>query len=126
MKRLNVVIAMVALILVLSAIGCSLGSSEAELAYNDGMAYGELGEYVTAISNFTKAIQLDPDYADAYNHRGDAYRRLGQNQNAIADYTMAIELESNEDSINRYYHQLRLTCSALDQGRTLGDGVEPC
>jgi tetratricopeptide (TPR) repeat protein len=73
-----------------------------------------------------KAIQLDPDYADAYNHRGDAYRRLGQNQNTIADYTMAIELESDEDAIARYYHQLGLTCSALDRGRTPGDSVEPC
>lgn len=77
LKRLNVVIAMVALILVLSAIGCSPGSSEAELAYNDGMAYGELGEYVTAISNFTKTIQLDPDYAIAYHWRGAAYYEQG-------------------------------------------------
>ena len=37
--------------------------------YNRGTAYSSLGEYQTAIADFTKAIQLDPDSVNAYNNR---------------------------------------------------------
>ena len=72
MNRLNAVIAVVALILASAAIGCSSESSEAELAYNDGIASFEGGQYTEAITNFDKAIQIDPDFVDAYNDRGYA------------------------------------------------------
>jgi Tfp pilus assembly protein PilF len=42
----------------------------------------------------TKAIQLDPDYAEAYYNRGVSYRALGQNQLADADKTMACSLDT--------------------------------
>ena len=31
-------------------------------------------EYDRAIVDYTKALELNPDYADAYNNRGNAYR----------------------------------------------------
>jgi tetratricopeptide (TPR) repeat protein len=33
------------------------------------LPFDDLGEYQTAITDYTKAIQLDPDYAKAYNNR---------------------------------------------------------
>jgi len=70
LNRLNAVIAVVALILASAAIGCSSELSEAELAYNDGIASFEGGQYTEAITNFDRAIQIDPDFVDAYNDRG--------------------------------------------------------
>ncbi len=45
-----------------------------------------------AIEHFTKAIQLDPDYAESYNNRGVAYDFGGDYDAAIEDYTQAIKL----------------------------------
>ena len=36
---------------------------------NRGIDYGEKGEHDLAIKDFTKAIELKPDYAFAYNNR---------------------------------------------------------
>ena len=40
-----------------------------------------------------QAIQLQPDFADAYVVRGHAKVCLGQNQEAIADYNQALRLQ---------------------------------
>ena len=68
-------------------------SSEAELAYGEGIGLFDQGFYKNAIPALDKAIQLDPDYADAYNNRGWSYANLGEYQTAIADYTKAIQLD---------------------------------
>ncbi len=51
--------------------------------------------YDRAIADYTTAIQLKPDYAEAYNNRGFAYYLKGNEERAIADYTRAIELRPN-------------------------------
>jgi len=45
-----------------------------------------------AISDFTKAIELNPKDAIAFNNRGVAHDSLGQHEQAISDYNKAIEL----------------------------------
>ena len=39
--------------------------------------YMDLGEYENAIQEYDKVIQLDPNYAHAYLHRGYSYDELG-------------------------------------------------
>src|SRR5262245_39883318 len=45
-----------------------------------------------AIADLTKAIELDPKYADAYHQRGIALRRNGDFAGAIAEQSKAIEI----------------------------------
>jgi tetratricopeptide (TPR) repeat protein len=52
-------------------------------------------EYDRAIADYTAAITMKPDYAEAYNNRGFAYYLKGDAERAIADYTRAIELRPN-------------------------------
>ena len=68
---------------------------DSAVAYNSrGLAYVGKGELNKAIADFTKAIELEPDYAAAaYSNRGGAYREKGEFDDAIADFTKAIELE---------------------------------
>ena len=47
----------------------------------------------TTIEDYTKAIELNPDDAEAYHNRGAAYYDLGNLELAIKDYTKAIELD---------------------------------
>ena len=76
---------------------------EAEGGLDRGVLYYGEGEYGHAVTDFTAAIKLDPQYAQAYNSRGLAYRRQGDYDRAIADYTAAIGL--NRQDAQAYYNR---------------------
>jgi len=59
---------------------------------NRGIAYGEKAQYDQAISDFNKAIEINPRYVKAYNNRGIIYRLKGQYDQAISDFNKAIEI----------------------------------
>lgn len=48
-----------------------------------------------AIELYSKAIELDPNFAEAYSNRGYAKYLLGEEKNALQDYDKAIELNPN-------------------------------
>ena len=48
-----------------------------------------------AMDEYSKAIELDPNFAGAYNIRGIVHRELGHLEEAIKDYNKAIELDPN-------------------------------
>ena len=50
-------------------------------------------DYSKAINNFTKAIELKEDFADAYYHRGQAYAKESKYEDAIDDFSKAIEID---------------------------------
>lgn len=60
-----------------------------------GEALSEIRDYSAAIAAYSNAIQLKPDFAEAYNNRGFAYYLNGNPEMAIADFTRAIELRPN-------------------------------
>lgn len=78
-----------------SAIPLSTGkrSISAETYFQWGNAKYKLGDYVGAITDYTKSIRLKPDVASAYYVRGLAKGELGQHFAAIADYDIAIRLK---------------------------------
>ncbi|MFM7461536.1 MAG: tetratricopeptide repeat protein, partial [Burkholderiales bacterium] len=63
----------------------------------------ELGDKTAAIQDYNKAIQLNPQYAVAYNNRGTAKADLGDKTGAIQDYTKAIEI--NPQYAKAYYNR---------------------
>jgi tetratricopeptide (TPR) repeat protein len=54
--------------------------------------YVESGQYAEAISGYSEAIKLKPNYAVAYYNRGMTYGNLGHDAEAVSDYTKAIGL----------------------------------
>jgi len=48
-----------------------------------------------AIDYFTKAIAINPRYAEAYFARGACYQGLNDKNNALADYRMCLQLKPN-------------------------------
>ncbi len=54
------------------------------------MANGKKGSHDKAIADYSEAIRLKPDLADAYAGRGEAYDAKGEHGKAIADLTEAI------------------------------------
>ncbi len=57
------------------------------------MAFHEKGGLDQAIADFTDAIRLDPEIADAYYNRGHAYGRRATSTRPIADLTQAIRFD---------------------------------
>ena len=65
-----------------------------------------------AIADLTKALQLNPDFADAYHHRGRAYFVKGELDRALNDLNRAIQLDPNNhefleirDTIQQTFHR---------------------
>ena len=67
-------------------------ATRAEFFLKRGEDFAGGHDYNRAIADYSTAIQLKPDSAEAYNDRGFAYYLRGDCDRAIADYTRAIEL----------------------------------
>jgi tetratricopeptide (TPR) repeat protein len=66
-----------------------------------GDFYAAKKEYATAVAEYTKAIQINKNFAEAYFKRGLAYDRLAQPDSAIADFTKVIELAAKDEQAAR-------------------------
>lgn len=71
-------------------------NSNCAFAFNNrGNFYNAQGLYDKAINDFTKAIELKPDYDVAYYGRGFTYNCQGIQDKAIKDYAKAIQCNPN-------------------------------
>ncbi len=66
--------------------------NDAKAYYNRGNAYAKKGQYDQAISDYTKALEINPRYAFAYHNRGVAYLGKGQYDKAWEDVHKAQDL----------------------------------
>jgi len=64
-------------------------------ANSRGIAYCYQGKLDKAISDYSDAIRLAPNYDAAYNNRGYAYYKQREFAKAIGDYNEAIQLDPN-------------------------------
>ena len=82
--------------------------SKSDWAYNNrGFAYASKGDYDTAITNYNKALEFDPNDAWTYFQLGFAYSNKGNYDQAIADYTKAVELNPNNEIANNNLQNLQ-------------------
>ena len=71
-------------------VSCGISAAEYD---KRGREYADAEAYDEAIEAFSKAIEIDPGYADAYGNRGNTYRKMGQYDQATADLNKAVELD---------------------------------
>lgn len=62
---------------------------------NLGDVYGRHGDKEGALREFSRAIELKPNYADAYHNLGNTYREMGQMDKALQSYQTAANLNPN-------------------------------
>src|SRR5262249_16100170 len=58
--------------------------------YNRGIFYYDKDDLDKAIADYTRAIELSPEYSSAYNNRGNAWSAKDDLERALADYDAAI------------------------------------
>jgi tetratricopeptide (TPR) repeat protein len=68
-------------------------SQSAKKLVKTGITKLQKEDYKGAIDDYTKAIEVDSNYADAYYYRGYAKFTLKDYQGAIIDYTKNVELD---------------------------------
>jgi tetratricopeptide (TPR) repeat protein len=66
---------------------------KAELFFEQGLLYGYAEEYAKAIASLEKALEIKPDFHEAWKKRGNALGNLGRLEEAIASYDKALEIK---------------------------------
>ncbi|MDD3875683.1 MAG: tetratricopeptide repeat protein, partial [Bacteroidales bacterium] len=65
-----------------------------------------------ALGDYSKAIEIDPNYADAYNNRGLVYTEMKNYDSALADFNNAIE--ANDHLHNAFNNRGKLLVEVED------------
>ena len=75
-------------------------SKKATEQYDLGMKRQTAGDVAGAIAAYTRAIEIDRKYAEAFNNRGVAYLIQKDYTAALADFTRSIELAPSDAAYN--------------------------
>lgn len=98
MSRLFVLIT-----LIMIMAGCQYRKKDAQAYYERGMNKVAKENYKQALEDFTQAIEMDKDFADAYYARAFYVKeKTGDYIGAIEDYTQTIELQTNDNDAKAY------------------------
>ena len=113
------------LCLILSLYGCQSEKRVAEHweeQYHLGEQSCVAGDYQAAIEQFTAAIEIDPERAEAYAARGNAYFCLALFQESMSDFQAAIEKQPDIE----YYLRLENVFLAQNDLDAAIDVLENC
>ena len=70
-------------------------------------------DYKAAVGHLTKAVQENPNDADAHNMLGYSYRKLGTFDKSMEHYQRALKLDANHRSAHEYLGELYLDLNQL-------------
>jgi len=86
---------------------------------NRGLAYFSGEEYDKAIADFSRALELNRDYAEGYNNRGLVYHKKGEYDKAVSDYSEAIKI--NPECLKAYLNRGQLYRVNKEYGKAASD-----
>lgn len=78
-----------------------IAMQDAMEAFKQGLDHVRRSEFEHAVEAFTKAIELDPELAIAYDARGAVFTLMGNTDQGIADCNEAIRLAPKEAKFYR-------------------------
>ena len=75
--------------------------ASANVLYNLGISYNELGQFDEAVIRLKRAVQLDPGHARAWVGIGNAYHRMRKPDHALEAFEKAAEADPNDGYTRR-------------------------
>ncbi len=87
-----------------------------------GKELADVGDAQGAIFDFTEAIRVDPENAEAYVARGMSRYKQGNTDGAIYDYTEAIEVDARQDQA--YFERSKANIKKYDWEGAIEDLAE--
>ena len=82
-------------------VAVTVQAQTAKQYFKTGEDFTKANNYQDAIAQFTRAIELDPDYEKAYVSRAIAYSRTGEHKSAAEDYDRALVFDDKDEEL--YY-----------------------
>lgn len=96
-----------------------LHGQSAKQCFRTGEEFAKKMSFENAIEQFSRAIELDPDYEKAYIQRAIAYTNLNEYDKASADFDRAIVFNAKDPSLyylaGTAYHMLDKNSIALER-----------
>ena len=68
---------------------------EAVYIYNQALDHSTKGDLNTALNEYKRALELCPNFVEAYNNIGEIYSRIGKNDLAMSTYEKALRIDRN-------------------------------
>ncbi|MEB3340097.1 DnaJ domain-containing protein [Okeania sp.] len=93
----------------------NVGGNVQEL-YQRGVAKSQVGDYHGAILDYTKALEINPDWVQVLYHRGFASYKLQDYRNADLDYTKALSLDPSLVEVYYYRGLCRIKLKYIQAG----------
>lgn len=81
---------------------------KARVNFKRGQANLNEKNYLYALYDFDKVIQLLPNFRSAYTYRAAIYTGMGKNKEAIKDYDTFLEIAPNREKTSIYLNRARL------------------
>ena len=91
MKKFSLITLSVLLFVMISS------AQSAKKFYKTGVVFMESEKYQDAVDNYTKSLDIDPNYMKSYVARAKCYVKLNKAQEAFNDYVRASILEPKEE-----------------------------
>lgn len=100
MKRVCAARWIVGMVFLVCFVVAGRGTDDAQDAYSlfdTGTGHLKEGRFDEAIAALSQAIDLEPEYAEAYNNRGLAYYEKKQYAQALEDFKQVITIWPNDE-----------------------------
>lgn len=79
----------------------AVGPKVAQANYEDGYAFYQAENYAEAAVSLQKAVDYNPELADAWYYLGQAYRLTGEKEKAVSSYEKFVEMLPNTERADR-------------------------
>jgi tetratricopeptide (TPR) repeat protein len=94
------------LFLLLLSISLKNNAQNARQYFKTGLTFSEAGNYKDAVDQFTRSLEIDPEYLSSYLERARAYEAMNELQKAADDLQRALSFEQKKEAL--YYEAARL------------------
>jgi tetratricopeptide (TPR) repeat protein len=74
--------------------------------FKTGLTFSEAGNYKDAVDQFTRSLEIDPEYLSSYLERARAFEAMNELQQAADDLQRALSFEQKKEAL--YYEAARL------------------
>ncbi len=99
-QLITTTITIAVIILGWSGLACSQTALE---LFDQGVGLHRQGHFQQAIESFDRALEIDPEFSEAYRKRGLSYRELGDFDRCFADYDRALAADPENTQAYRSY-----------------------
>ena len=97
----------------------------AEADYNAGLQAKAAQRFPAAASSFRRAVEVRPNFPEAWNELGFALRQTGKYEEALQAYDQALKLRPNFPEAMEYLGEAYVKLGRLDDARAILERLKP-